>query len=226
MRSRVHGTTCYIFLVFMLTPSQLKEFRKRAFELLLRKVDKTIPALIDYEIDSTLRTLYDLPERPTGSEPYVGWMVENKPPDPKILRTSLKGIDMIKRHEGLRTEAYLCPAKVWTIGYGHTGNVWHSHTVSESQAEKLLQKDLERFERAVSEFVKVPISQGQFDALVSFSFNVGTKAFKFSTLLRLLNQGKYREAGAQFGRWTLAKGSRLPGLIRRRAEEQHLFNES
>ena len=226
MRSCVHGTTYYIPLITMTTPSQLKEFRKRAFELLLRKVDKSIPALIDYEIDSTLRTLYDLPERPLGSEPYTGWMVGDKPPNPKVRRTSQKGIDMIKRHEGYRRDAYLCPAKVWTIGYGHTGDVSPSHTVTHLQAENLLKQDLQKFENAVNELVKVSLSQGQFDALVSFSFNVGTKAFKFSTLLKLLNQGKYREAGAQFGRWTLAKGNRLPGLIRRRAEEQHLFNES
>ena len=210
----------------MLTPNQLKEYRKRAFALLLQRADKTIPMLIDYQIDSALRGLFGLPDRPDNQMPYIGWMTPVQKIDQGKMKTSNTGIRLIKQFEGFRKDAYLCPAKVWTIGYGHTGNVLPSHTVSELQAENLLKQDLQRFEKAVNELVKVPISQGEFDALVSFSFNVGTNAFKNSTLLKLLNQGKYREAGAQFGRWTLANGSRLPGLIRRREQEQRLFNES
>lgn len=206
--------------------NQFKSLRQRAVNLLQDKLVNEQPTSIDYQIDDYLRKALALPDRPAGDEPYVGWIVGKKPPDTSKRKTSEQGVSLIKRHEGLRTSAYICPGGVLTIGYGHTKTVYPQMSITPQQAEELLTQDLQRFENSVSELVKVPLSQGQFDALVSFSFNVGANALRNSTLLRLLNQGKYREAAAQFGRWSMANGSRLPGLIRRRAEEQHLFNES
>ncbi len=139
------------------------------------------------------------------------------------MKTSQKGIDLIKRFEGCRLNAYKCPANVWTIGYGHTYGVKEGQTITQKQAEDLLKDDLKSFEAAVNNYVKVPLTQGQFDALVSFSFNVGNEALRTSTLLRLLNQGKYEEAAEQFSRWVYASGKKLDGLVRRRKAEKELF---
>lgn len=134
------------------------------------------------------------------------------------------GIDLIKRFEGCRLTAYYCPARVLTIGYGHTGqDVKPGMTITQQQADALLRRDLQRFERAVSESVKYPLTQPMYDALVSFAFNCGTAALKTSTLLRLLNQGDVQGAAAQFDRWTKGGGKVLPGLVRRRAAEKAMF---
>jgi lysozyme len=133
------------------------------------------------------------------------------------------GLALIKSAEGLRLSAYLCPANVWTIGYGTTRGVKAGQAISAIKAEELLREDVRQFERAVSEAVDVPITQGQFDALVSLVYNIGTGAFKKSTLLRLLNQSRYAEAAAQFARWNKGGGKVLPGLVKRRAAERKLF---
>ena len=139
------------------------------------------------------------------------------------MRTSQKGIDLIKKLEGCRLEAYKCPAGVWTIGYGHTKGVQNGQKITQAQAEEFLIEDLKVYEKAVESCVKVPLSQNQFDALVSFCYNCGSGALKTSTLLRLLNEGKYSEAGEQFLRWNKAGGKVLVGLTRRREEERELF---
>lgn len=137
---------------------------------------------------------------------------------------SQKGIDLIKSFEGCRLSSYKCPAGVWTIGYGHTGcDVKPGHVISQEQADKYLKMDLIVHSNNVSRLVKVPLNQSQFDALVSFEFNVGYGAFNSSTLLRLLNQGKYTDAANQFDRWVYANRKVLPGLVRRRAAEKSLF---
>lgn len=137
------------------------------------------------------------------------------------MKLSSKGLQLIKEFEGLRLTSYFCAANVLTIGYGSTGShVKPEMTITESEAEKLLQKDLVRFEDSVNTLVKVPLTQGQYDALVSFAFNCGTNAFAESTLLRLLNGGDYKSAAEQFKRWT-NKG--LAGLVRRRKAEETLF---
>lgn len=141
---------------------------------------------------------------------------------------SQNGIDLIKQFEGKRLEAYLCPAGIPTIGYGHTGKVNGKPIVlgmkiSEKKAEALLKKDLKSFEKGVSDCVKVPLSQGQFDALVSFSYNLGIGSLQTSTLLKLLNQKKYTEAADQFGRWVKAGNEVLDGLVKRREAEKKLF---
>ncbi len=144
----------------------------------------------------------------------------------KARTTSQKGIDLIKRWEGLRTNAYLCPAGVWTIGFGHTKSTYKGMMISHLDAEGLLQNDLRVYEESINKIVKVPLTQNQFDALVSFAFNVGIGALSNSTLLRLLNQGKTAEASKQFSRWVHAGGKVLPGLVNRRKDEFILFTKS
>lgn len=142
------------------------------------------------------------------------------------VKTSQAGIDLIKQFEGLELEAYPDPGtggEPWTIGYGHTGGVKPGDTVTEDEAEELLRQDLEKFEDCVNAYVFAPITQNQFDALVSFAFNVGCGALKSSTLLRLLNNGDTEAAAAQFGRWNKAAGRVLAGLTRRRGAERDLF---
>ena len=133
-------------------------------------------------------------------------------------------IDIIKKHEGLRLEAYMpTPNDVWTIGYGHTHTTKQGMKITAGQAESLLRKDITWVEKAVNKLVVVPLTQNQFDALSSLVFNIGEGAFAASTLLRYLNKGRYQEAAAEFMRWIHAGGKRLDGLIRRRRAEQELF---
>ena len=146
-----------------------------------------------------------------------------------MMRTSPEGLDLIKRHEGLRLEAYLDPVGVWTIGYGHTGSAYAKEGVkiSRSKAAALLRQDLHEAEHAVAALVNVPLQQDEFDALVSIVFNVGAGAFNRSTLRRKLNAGDRAGAALEFGRWVFGtkdgKKIRLPGLVKRRAEEAAMF---
>ena len=140
-----------------------------------------------------------------------------------MMQISKAGLDLIKQFEGLYLQAYRCPAGVPTIGYGHTAGVAMGQTITQQQADDYLRRDVRMFERAVERLVKVPLTQGQFDALVSFAFNLGEGALAQSTLLRLLNAGDYAGAAAQFDRWNKAGGRVLPGLVRRRAAERALF---
>jgi GH24 family phage-related lysozyme (muramidase) len=138
-------------------------------------------------------------------------------------RINAEGLKLIKDFEGLRLEAYICPAGVPTIGYGSTAGVKMGLSITVDEAEALLIKDLERFEAAIRSAVTVPLTDNQFSSLVCFSFNVGTGAFRDSTLLRLLNQGDYQGAADQLLRWDKAGGKSLPGLQRRRQAERALF---
>ena len=139
------------------------------------------------------------------------------------MKTNQSGLNLIKSFEGLRLQAYKCPAGVWTIGYGHTGRVVPGQIIDPKTAEQLLILDVERFEVGVEQLVDVPLNSNQFSALVSFAFNVGTGALAKSTLLRYLNKAKYYEAALQFSRWTRGGGVILPGLVRRREAEKNLF---
>jgi len=133
------------------------------------------------------------------------------------------GLETIKHFEDLALKAYICPAGIPTIGWGHTKGVEMGDTCTYEQAEQWLREDCAEAERAVNAGVRVPITQNQFDALVSFTFNVGAGAFRRSTLLRLLNNGDYAGASAQFKRWTKSGGVVLKGLTRRRECERKLF---
>lgn len=144
-------------------------------------------------------------------------------------KVSALGLDLIKHFEGLYLNAYLCPAKVWTIGYGHTGRRHNDGTVragmkiTKAQAEVLLASDLAaKYAPDVLRLVKVDnLKQHEFDALVSFHFNTG--ALGRSTLLTKLNAGDRKGAAAEFARWTRGGGKVLPGLVRRRKSERLLF---
>lgn len=141
------------------------------------------------------------------------------------MQISDKGLSLIKRYEGLRLKAYLCPANVWTIGYGHTHQVKKDDEITEDIATEYLKKDVRWAQSAVDKYVKVELDQHQYDALVSFIFNCGAGAFRKSTLLGMLNEGNYSGAANQFRRWNKAKGRVLRGLTRRRADEAELFSD-
>lgn len=142
-------------------------------------------------------------------------------------KTGELGKNLIKEFEGFRATAYLCPAGVWTVGYGTTrisGKLVKQGTkVTTDEAETLLEEDLKRFEDGVNRLVQVEINQNQFDALVSFVYNLGVGNLQKSTLLKKLNAGLFAEAAEQFLKWDKAAGKRLPGLTRRRKAERELF---
>jgi lysozyme len=143
------------------------------------------------------------------------------------VRTSDSGLEFIRHHEGLETKAYPDPGSSdghpWTIGVGHTRGVKKGDTCTVEQAMVWLREDVRDAEAAVLRLVKVPLSQDQFDALVSFVFNVGAGALEKSTLLRMLNSGDYFGAAVQFERWNKNDGRVMAGLTRRRKEERDLF---
>ena len=139
------------------------------------------------------------------------------------MRTSRKGIEFIKAHEGLRLAAYLCPSGVPTIGYGHTHGVKMGDRITEEQAEKFLIDDLAVAETEVNRY-GLHLTQNQFDALVSFVYNVGARNFRSSTLLKRLKANPNDpDIANQFKRWVYGGGKVLPGLVRRRNEEAKLY---
>lgn len=145
-----------------------------------------------------------------------------------MRQVSQEGIELIKRFEGLETQSYRDVAGIWTIGYGHTGpEVGPGMRISEAEAEDLLQRDLQRFEDGVADAVSVPITQSQFDALVSLSYNIGVSAFRRSTALKRLNKSDFEGAAEAITWWNKAtiNGRKQPvlGLTRRRAAESALF---
>lgn len=141
------------------------------------------------------------------------------------MKIGNKGLELIKHFEGCELEAYKCPAGVWTIGYGHTKGVEEGDVWSESHADHMLEVELEEYENYVNTAVEVPLSQNQFDALVSWVYNLGPTNFNSSTMLKVLNAGDYSEVGNQMLRWNKAGGKVLEGLTRRRQAEADLFND-
>ncbi len=135
------------------------------------------------------------------------------------------GRALVRSHEGLRLEAYQDGAGVWTIGYGHTEGVKPGDAIGAEQAEQLLEADLVAAETAVSRLVKVPLTDNQFSALVSFVFNEGEGAFARSTLLQKLNEGGYGLVPACLKSWVFGGGKMQPGLVKRRAAEAALWSE-
>ena len=133
------------------------------------------------------------------------------------------GLELIKSFEGYREDAYLCPAGVWTIGWGTTKNVRKGQITNPEEAENFLKRDLKIFEAQVAELVKVALTSNQFSALVSFAYNCGAGALKSSTLLKKLNQEDYLGAAEEFLKWNKAGGKMLAGLTRRRVAERSLF---
>jgi len=154
------------------------------------------------------------------------------------MNISDKGIALLTEFEGFRNHAYLDSGKAWTIGIGHllnkseraSGKVWiagkpvkYSGGLADHDVILLLKSDLAKTEKDVSRLVSVPLAQHQFDALVSFAFNVGSGAFAASTLRRVLNAGKYESVPAQMRRWVFDNGVRVPGLANRREKEVALW---
>lgn len=142
---------------------------------------------------------------------------------PSLAPWDVPSLELIKTFEGLRLEAYKCPAGVWTIGYGHTKSVRKGTKITQAEADELLLEDVAWVKNTVDSAVKVELSANQVSALYSFVYNVGAGAFRSSTLLRKLNQGDYTAATGQFKRWNKGGGKVLKGLVRRRAAEAKLF---
>lgn len=144
------------------------------------------------------------------------------------MNISKSGVELIKRFEGLRLKAYQDSVGVWTIGYGWTQSVDGKKVgpgmqIDQATADRLLRCGVVQYEQGVNQLVKVKITQGQFDALVSFAYNLGLRSLSTSTLLQKLNDGDKQGAADQFGRWVNAGGKRLDGLVARRAAEREMF---
>ena len=156
------------------------------------------------------------------------------------MKVSQKCIEQIKKDEGVRNRPYQCPALLWTVGVGHVIDPQHAkvpmadrkqlpipagwdRVLSPDEIDDILRKDLERFEAGVSRLIKVELTQGQFDALVSFSFNVGLGNLQNSTLRMKVNRSDFEGAAEQFLVWTKAGGRVLPGLVKRRSHEKEMF---
>ena len=139
------------------------------------------------------------------------------------------GLDLVKSFEGIYTDAYLCPAGIPTIGYGHIANVEIGQSITLQEAENMLQEDLQQFAIAVDKAIKVELNDNQFSALVSFAFNCGASNLRASTLCRKLNTGDYDCVPSELARWVKAtdpstgKKRTLAGLVKRRAAEGALF---
>ena len=138
-------------------------------------------------------------------------------------------IQLIEEFEGFSAKPYICPAGKYTIGFGDT--VWKgkpvtglTKTITKQEAEYALENRLKGFQAELDAVVKVPLTANQNAALLSFIYNIGAKAFRNSTLLKVLNEGDIREAANQFMRWNKANGKELAGLTKRREAERHVFS--
>ncbi|MFT2793678.1 lysozyme [Serratia sp. T13T92] len=144
------------------------------------------------------------------------------------MNISANGIALIKQFEGCKLKAYQDSVGVWTIGYGWTQAVDGKQikagmTIDQATADRLLKCGVVQYEQGVNQLVKTTINQQQFDALVSFAYNLGTRSLSTSTLLKKLNAGDKQGAANEFGKWVNAGGARLNGLVKRRAAERELF---
>ena len=135
------------------------------------------------------------------------------------------GIDLIKRFEGFSAKVYICPSGYPTIGFGHVVKPYEDFSagIDEAQAEELLRQDAQIAERAVLRLINVPLTDGQFDALVSFTYNLGGGALQRSTLRRKINREEHADVPEQFMRWVWAGGRRMKGLVRRREAESFCY---
>lgn len=141
------------------------------------------------------------------------------------MEYSKTGLQLTERFESLRLVAYKDLVGVWTIGWGHTGpDVVEGMTITREQADDLLMQDTQTAVEVVNRLVTVTLTQGEFDALVDFVFNLGETKFAPSTLLRRLNEGDYQGAAEQFHLWDHAGGKEVAGLLRRRLDETTEFN--
>jgi lysozyme len=144
------------------------------------------------------------------------------------MRMTEEGLALIRRFEGLRTDAYRDAVGVWTIGFGHTSmagppEVTPGLSISREEASAILARDVEKFAAGVCEAVTVPLNDAQFSALVSFAYNVGLGALRGSSVLKAVNAGDFAEVPRRLALWVKAGGRTLPGLVKRRAAEGKLF---
>lgn len=144
------------------------------------------------------------------------------------MKLNKEGLNHIKSYEGLRLKAYkvLESEKYYTIGYGHYGtDVRFGEEISKAKADQLFEKDIEKFEKAVSNALKVSVTQNQFNALVSLAYNIGVTGFQTSSLLKRLNKSDYVGAGKEFSLWNKSGGKIIQGLVNRRKKERALFEK-
>lgn len=142
------------------------------------------------------------------------------------MNISERGLELIREHEGCRLESYQDSVGIWTIGYGHIKGVQRGTACTQEQAEAWLEEDVKTAETCVNGAVTVPMTQGEFDALVSFTFNLGCRALRNSTLLRKLNAADYDGAAAEFARWDHAGNKQVAGLTARRKAEVERFEDT
>ena len=143
------------------------------------------------------------------------------------MKTTEQGYALIRKFEGLSLKPYRCPAGKNTIGYGHVigaGERFPAGGITINEAEAILHKDVYGMECALRRMVTAPVTQNQWDALMSFIYNVGPTAFAKSTLLRFVNEGKMAAAAEEFSKWMYGGGKKLPGLAKRRAAEAAVFS--
>lgn len=145
------------------------------------------------------------------------------------MQLSKQGLNFLANQEGFRSQAYICPAGKLTIGFGHIvtpqEKAKFANGITRVEAQQLLEGDIQRYVVAVNKLITHPLSQSQFDALVSFTYNVGITALTGSTLRRRLNEGKVAEAANEFGKWVNGDGKRLPGLVKRRFLEKQMYEK-
>ena len=139
------------------------------------------------------------------------------------MQISQEGLSLIKKFEGCELEAYKCAAGVWTIGYGSTKGVNEGDTITQEGADKLLTEEMHEYEGYINDMVTVDLKQNEFDALVSWVFNLGPSNLSSSTLLNRLNNKMWDDVPNQIKRWNKAGGEVLQGLVRRREAEALLF---
>ena len=139
------------------------------------------------------------------------------------MKVSQECIDLVKFFEGFEPKAYLCPANVWTIGYGRTKNVKEGDELTELQAERDLLEELDEFAEQVLNTVKISLDQNELDALTSWTYNLGVGNLQSSTLLKKLNSGDKNSVPSEMVRWNKAAGKVLAGLTRRREAEAKLW---
>ncbi len=139
------------------------------------------------------------------------------------MKTSDAGLELIKAFEGCEFKAYQDSVGVWTIGWGRTKDVRKGDTCTQEQADAWLAEEMPEYEGYINDMVTVPLTQNQYDSLVSWVYNLGPDNLRISTLLAKLNAGDYSGAAAEFPKWNRAGGVVLPGLVRRREAERKLF---
>ena len=181
-------------------------------------VTDDLSSLIKLKIDGKISTKKSAESSGSGIE-----AADSIATNTAALSVSPKLIDMLKEFEGFRAYPYTCPGGSLTIGYGNTIKPGEYTSITKEEADSLLRKTVSGFESAVKKMVNVPLSQNQYDALVSLAYNIGAGALKRSTLIDKLNSGDYKAAANEFTRFVKSNGKTLDGLVRRRERERNLF---